>query len=179
MNLKIENQASLKIPGDIEKIVSSIFQVIPREHTRGLQRIVFVDQISMDTRLSTAAGGSNLPGLYHPKQGITQPWIEVAIGTLLPTDSFFKRLAARLNFKANLAYLLISLQAQHYFFTLAHGIKKNQYEGKIRAYSDKYHEHWRESQSGWRAKLFKPLRPLMERWAKKLNKKSQVSQRKV
>lgn len=179
MNLKIENKSSIKVPGDLDKTVASIFQVIPVEHTRGLQRIVFVDQISMDARLAAMAGNNNLPGLYHPKQGIVQPWLEVAVGALLPPDSLFKRLAARLNFKANLAYLLISLQAQHYHFTLAHGIKKNQYEGKIRSYSDRYHEQWRESQGGWRAKLFKTLRPYIEKWAKKLRTRYEAEQRKA
>jgi hypothetical protein len=178
MNLKIENKASVKIPGNVNNIVAEIFQVIPREHMRGLQRVVFVDQISMDAKLLAVAGNNSLPGLYHPKQGISQPWLEIAVGTLLPSDSFFKRLAARLNFKANLAYLLISLQAQHYYLTLAHGIKKNQYESKIRTYSEKYHEIWRESQGGWRAKVFKPLRPFMEKWAKKLKTKYETEQRK-
>lgn len=178
MNLKIENKSSVKSPGNLERIVASVFQVVPREHSRGLQRIVFVDQIAVDSRLSVA-GISDLPGLYHPKQGTTQPWIEVAIGKLLPADSFFKRLAARLNFKANLAYLLFSLQAQHYYLTLAHGIKKTQYESKIRTYADKYHEIWRENQGGWRAKLFKPLRPFVEKWAKKLRRKYETEQRKA
>jgi hypothetical protein len=178
MNLKIENKSAIKPPSDLEKIVASVFQVVPREHTRGLQRVVFVDEIALDSRLAVA-GVSDLPGLYHPKQGMMQPWCEVAIGKLLPADSFFKRLAARLNFKANLAYLLFSLQAQHYYLTLAHGIKKNQYEGKIRTYADKYHEIWRDNQGGWRTKLFKPLRPLMEKWAKKLRRKYESEQRKV
>ena len=172
MAFKIENNATIKIPADLETTVASVFKVIPLEHTRGLQRIVFVDRIVLDARLAAAAGGNELPGIYHPKQGIAQPWVEVAVGTLLPSDSFFKKLAGRLNFKANLAYLLISLQAQHYYFTLAHGVKKNQYEGKIRAYSEKYHGQWRETQSGWRAKLFKPLRPFVEKWAKKLQAQS-------
>ncbi len=178
MNLKIENKASINPPTNLEKIVTSVFQVVPREHFRGLQRIVFVDQIAIESRLATDL--SDLPGLYHPKQGNIQPWCEVAIAKLLlPTDGFFKRLAARLNFKANLAYLLLTLQAQHYYLTLAHGIKKNQYEGKIRTYSDKYHEIWRDTQGGWRAKLFKPLRPLMAKWAKKLRSKYEAEQNKT
>ncbi len=101
------------------------------------------------------------------------------MGKLLPADSLFKRLAARLNFKANLAYLLLTLQAQHYYLTLAHGIKKNQYEGKIRTYADKYHKIWRDNRGGWRAKLFKPLRPLIEKWVKKLRRKYEVEQHKA
>ena len=173
MNLKIENKSSINLPSNLEKIVTSVFQVVPREHSRGLQRIVLVDQIAIDSRLAVA-DVSDLPGLYHPKLGNTQPWCEIAIGKLLPADSFFKRLAARLNFKVNLAYLLLTLQAQHYHLTLAHGIKKNQYEGKIRTYADKYHEIWRDNQGGWRAKLFKPFRPLMEKWVKKLRRKYEV-----
>lgn len=168
MKVKVENRATIKTPGDLEKTVTELLQVVPSEHLRGLQRVVFVDQISLDARLAAASGGNALPGLYHPKQGVAQPWLEVAVATLLPQDSFFKRFAAKLNFKANLAYLLYSLQAQHYYFTMAHGIKKNQYEGKIKSYADKYHEVWRESQSNWRTKLFKPLRPYLEKWAKKL-----------
>src|SRR5436190_13825430 len=110
MNLKIENKSSINLPSNLEKIVTSVFQVVPREHTRGLQRIVLVDQIAIDSRMAVA-DVSDLPGLYHPKLGNTQPWCEIAIGKLLPTDSFFKRLAGRLNFKVNLAYLLLTLQA--------------------------------------------------------------------
>ena len=82
-----------------------------------------------------------------------------------------KRLAAKLNYKPNLAYLVLSLQAQHFYLTLSHGIKKHQYEGAIRSYVEQYHKIWREKQSGWRGRLFKPLQPIIDRWARKLRKR--------
>ena len=178
MPVKIENQATLKLPKDAERVIQSAFDTVPREHLRGLNRVVLVDQIVPDSRLSLP-GISALPGLYHPRAGSEQPWCEIALGVLLPrSEGFFKRLAARLNFKANLAGVVFSLQAQHYHLTLSHGIKKHQYEGAIRSYMEKYHELWRERQGGLRARLFKPLRPYLDRWARKLKARYEAEQKK-
>ncbi|NOT62208.1 MAG: hypothetical protein HOP19_18510 [Acidobacteria bacterium] len=181
MSIKVENQSTQKLPKDIEQLVENILGVVPGEHKRGLSRLVFVDQIKLDSRLSGyAEQAQNLPALYHPKQGGSQPWLEVAAGVLLmANESWAKRYAAKAAFKANLASSVYSLVAQHYHFTLSHGIKKNQYEGKIRAYVEKYHQTWRESQNDWRAKLFNPLRPYIERIAKWLNKKVQAEQKRA
>ena len=176
MAIKIENLATIKTPGATDEIINSAFEVIPREHQRGMQRIVLVDYIKPEGRLNMP-GLQDLPGLYHPRLGTTQPWCEIALGVLLPRDSFFKRLANRLNFRANLVGLILSLQAQHYHLTLSHGIKKHQYEGAIKSYVEKYHEAWRERQGGWRVKLFKPLRPYLDRWAKTLRKKYETAQK--
>jgi hypothetical protein len=115
--------------------------------------------------------------MYHPKQGYFQPWHEIAVGKLLSADGFFNRIAARLNFKPSLAFLVLSLQAQHYHLTMSHGIKKNQYEGAIRSYTEKYHLMWRDRHTGWIAKLFKPLRPLFEKWTRQLQKKYKAEQK--
>ncbi len=176
MAIKIENQASIKLPKKTEAVIQSVFEIVPREHTRGLSRVVLVDRIIPDSRMPLP-NAADLPGLYHPRVGTSQPWLEVALGMLLPQDSFFKRLAARLNFKPNLAYLVLSLQAQHYYLTLSHGIKKHQYEGAIRSYVEQYSKAWREKQSGWRGKLFKPLQPYIEKWARSLRKKYDVEQK--
>jgi hypothetical protein len=176
MPIKVENKSTIKAPAKTEELIQSVFDTVPREHLRGLNRVVLVDRVLPDSRLPVE-NISQLPGLYHPRQGTTQPWCEVALGVLLTNESFFKRLAARLNFKPNLAYLLLSLQAQHYYLTLSHGIKKHQYEGAIKAYIEKYHGIWREKQAGWRAKLFKPLRPYLDRWAKKLRKRYEEEQK--
>jgi hypothetical protein len=169
MAIKVENKASLKLPKNTEAVIQSVFDTVPVEHLRGLNRIVLVDRIAPDPRIPQNM--SDLPGLYHPRVGTSQPWCEVALGVLLQSEGFFKRLAARLNYKPNLAYLIFSLQAQHYYLTLSHGIKKHQYESAIKAYIEKHHEVWREKQAGWRAKLFKPLRPYLDKWAKKLQKR--------
>src|SRR5262245_49576363 len=130
MPVKIENQSTAKIPSKTEEIIQSVFEVVPREHVRGLSRVVLVDRVLPESRLATV-NFSELPGLYHPRQGTSQAWMEVAMANLLPKSSFFKRLAARLNFKPNLVYLMLSLQAQHYHLTLSHGIKKHQYDGAV------------------------------------------------
>jgi len=176
--MKIENKATIVPPGSTETIINSAFEVIPKEHLRGLNRVVLVDYIQPDGRINLPSI-NELPGLYHPRAGNVQPFCEIALGILLPgKDGFLKRLASKLNYKANLAGLVLSLQAQHYFFTLSHGIKKNQYEGAIRSYVEKYHEAWRENQGGWRVKLFKPLRPYLDRWARKLRKKYDLANQK-
>lgn len=176
MAIKIENQATITPPRQTEQIIQGAFEVIPREHLRGLQRVVLVDQIRPDVRVNIP-GVDQLPGLYHPRLGPVQPWCEIALGVLLPRDKFFKRIASRLNYRANLVGLVLSLQAQHYHLTYSHGIKKRQYEGAIRAYVEKYHEAWRERHGGWRARLFKPLRPVLDRWARSLRKKYETAQK--
>jgi hypothetical protein len=176
MPIKIENQSSSNLPKKTEDIIQSVFDLVPREHVRGLSRVVLVDRIIPDSRLPLPSA-SELPGLYHPRQGNVQPWVEIALGMLLPKEGFFKRLAARLNFKPNLAYLLLSLQAQHYYLTLSHGIKKHQYEGAIRSYVEQYHKAWREKESGWRGRLLKPIQPYLDKWARSLRKKYEMEQK--
>ncbi len=176
MAIKIENQATIKIPKKAEEAINSVFEIIPREHVRGLSKIVLVDKIVPDSR-APIPSSTELPALYHPRQGNIQPWCEVAISALLPPEGFFKRLAARLNFKPNIAYLVLSLQAQHYYLTLSHGIKKHQYEGAIRSYVEQYHKAWREKQSGWRGKLFKPIQPYLDKWARSLRKRYEAERK--
>ena len=178
MAVKIENKTNIKLPSKTEETINSVLDCVPREHLRGLNRVVLVDRIIPDSRIQLP-NATELPGLYHPRQGTSQPFFEIALNSLLmPTEGFFKRIAARLNFKASLAYLTLSLQAQHYHFTLSHGLKKHQYEGAIRSYVDKHLESWRETQGGWRVKLFKPLRPFLEKWSKKLKKRYEQEQKK-
>jgi hypothetical protein len=87
---------------------------------------------------------------------------------------------AKSGFKGNIAGLLFSLVGQHYYLTLRHSIKKTNLEPQIRQYAEKNLKAWSEKQAAGsrRAKLFKPLRPYMERWAKWLNKKAANAQKK-
>ena len=120
MAVKIENKTNIKLPSKTEETINSVLDCVPREHLRGLNRVVLVDRIIPDSRIQLP-NATELPGLYHPRQGTSQPFFEIALNSLLmPTEGFFKRIAARLNFKASLAYLTLSLQAQHYHFTLSH-----------------------------------------------------------
>jgi hypothetical protein len=123
----------------------------------------------------------DLPGLYHPKIQNKNAWLEISIGALLqPTENFSKRWMAKTSFKSNLAGLIFSLVGQHYYMTLRHSVKKQNLEPQIRQYAQKNLKDWSEKQSvnSRRAKLFKPLRPYMERWAKWLSKKAAKAQKK-
>jgi hypothetical protein len=174
MALKIENHLEKqKLPRRADESIHKILSLVPREHLRGLERLRFVDQIS-DSRLS-AAQTVKLPGLYHPKQGPKGAWIEVALNSLIPNSKpFYQRLLPRLYFKANLAAVILSLIGQHYYVTLRHSVKKERLEPSVRAYTEKYLKKWSENEHSVRTRLFKPLQPRFERWARSLQKKAKA-----
>jgi hypothetical protein len=176
--IKIENQSERKLPKDTEKHLEGAFDSLPREHTRGLERIRLVEFIS-DPRIRNTFQASELPGLYHPRQGPKGAWLEVAVGVLLPANkSPHKRIIPRLSFKGNLAATVFSLVGQHYHFTLKHSLKKTQLEPAIRAYTEKQLKAWNLKKHSFRAKLFKPLQPTLERWAKGLQKRQAAEKKK-
>jgi translation initiation factor RLI1 len=124
----------------------------------------------------------DLPGLYHPRVQNQNAWMEVSAGALLqPTEGFAKRWMAKSAFKSNMAGLIFSLVGQHYYLTLKHSVKKQNLEPQIRQYAEKNLRSWSEEQNkdSIRAKIFKPIRPLVERWAKWLNKKAAQQQKKA
>jgi hypothetical protein len=122
---------------------------------------------------------SELPGLYHPRQGAKGPWLEIAIGVLLPANKpFLKRLVPRLSLKGNLAAIVFSLVGQHYHLTLRHSLKKTQLEPAVRLYTEKQLKAWNEKKHNFRARLFKPLQPTLERWAKGLQKRAAAEKKK-
>ena len=176
VQLKIENAASIDLPKRTEENIQNIINFLPVEHIRGIERIKLVDFID-DPRLKDVKVKveGDLPGMYHPKMQNKSPWMEVSIGALLqPTESFFKRYMARSSFKSNLAGLVFSLVGQHYFLTMKHSVKKQGLEPQIRQYAEKNLRKWseKESEKTIRGRLFKPLRPWMERWVKWLNKRA-------
>lgn len=172
MALKIENLLETqKLPRRADESIKKILSLVPREHLRGLERLRLVDRIN-DARLSTIQL-AKLPGLYHPKHGQQGAWIEVALDTLIPTSKpFYQRLLPRLYFKANLAAVVLSLIAQHYYLTLRHSVKKDRLEPSVRAYTEKYLKKWSENEHNFRTRLFKPLQPRFERWARSLQKRA-------
>ena len=171
MGIKLENQSSIKLPRETVEAIDHLLDGLPREHTRGINRVRIVDYI-VDQRI-VAQHRNQLPGLYHQRQGTTSAWLEVAVAPLLqPSQTFFKRIAPRLSFRSNLAAVLISLVGQHYHLTLRHSIKKGQLEPAIRVYTEKHLKLWGQRQHNWRTKLFKPLQPVLEKWAKSLQKQA-------
>lgn len=168
MNVKIETLSSSNIknlPNNIEKVLD----VVPAEHLRGLNRIVLVDTIN-EPRL-TPAQRASLPALYHPRMMGQMAWGEVAMSVLAPKKRFPRGLMNKLSLKANLAQVVLSLVAQHYYLTLSKGIKKNQLETACRLYVEKHFEKWREKEGGFRVKLLKPFKPMLDRMARRLAKK--------
>lgn len=177
MPIKIENTVERKLPKYTVPNIEAAFDSLPREHTRGIERIRLVEFIS-DPRLKGALQGTELPGLYHPRQGPKGPWLEIAMGVLLPSNRpIRKRVIPRLSFKGNLTAIVFSLVAQHYHLTLKHSLKKTQLEPAVRAYTEKQLRLWNEKKHSIRARLFKPLQPTLERWAKGLQKRA-VAQKK-
>lgn len=171
MAIKIENQSSAKLPRQTEGHIDKLLNSLPREHLRGIDRVRLVDAIN-DPRLRVPQKTA-LPGLYHPRQGTQPAWLEVAIDALLPRSSpFYKRLMPRLSFKGNLAAIIFSLAGQHYYMTLRHSVKKGQLETAVRTYTEKHLGAWGEGQNTLRARLFKPLQPTMERWARALQRRA-------
>jgi len=171
MAIKIENASTATLPRNTIAQIEKIIETLPREHLRGIDRLRLVDTIN-DPRLRLQQS-SQLPGLYHPRQGTQAAWLEVSTSVLLPRSKpFFKRLLPRLSFKGNLASVIFSLAGQHYYLTLRHSIKKGQIEPSVRAYTEKYLKLWSEGQHSLRTRLFKPLQPTFERWAKSLQRQA-------
>jgi hypothetical protein len=167
MAIKVENQSTIKLPSNFTLLVERILKIIPREHTIGLDRIIFVDEIDrpqLRNRLKM-----KMPGLYHPKQAAIPAFIEISCQQIAGTNEpFHKRITLRLTFKNNLAALLISLVGQHYYSTLRHSIKRGQMEPAIRGYSERYMRLWSQREYRFRAKIFKPFEPTLTNWARKM-----------
>lgn len=177
MAIKIEDVSNIKLPKQTNSQIEKILDSLPREHTRGIERVRLVEAIT-DSRLKNIQQRSNLPGLYHPRQGAQGAWIEIAVGVLLPRPkSYLKRLMPRLSFKGNLAAVLFSLIGQHYYLTLRHSIKRGQIESAVRAYTEKNLRLWHEQQHTLRARLFRPFQPTLERWGKSLQKRAESEKR--
>jgi len=180
--VRIENQSTLDLPKGTSEHIQKVLDYLPVEHIRGLEKVKLVDFIN-DPRLKnldTPLKG-DLPGLYHPKVGTQNAWMEMSMGALLqPTEGFAKKFMAKQGFKGNLAGLIFSLVGQHYFLTYKHSVKKQNLEPQIRQYAEKNIKAWSEDQQkgSFRAKLFKPFRPMLERWAKWLNKEAAEAQKK-
>jgi hypothetical protein len=180
--LKIENSATIELPKGTLEHIRKVMDFLPIEHQRGLERIRLVDYIN-DPRLKNLdiPVKGDLPGLYHPRLQNQPAWLEISLGALLqPTESFTKRWMAKTSFKANLAGLLFSLVGQHYYLTLKHSVKKQNLEPQIRQYAEKNLKSWGEEQSkhSLRVKIFKPVRPYVERFARWLNRKAAAAQKK-
>lgn len=174
--LKIDNQSTIDLPKGALENIQKALDFLPIEHQRGLEKIKLVDFIN-DPRLKNmdVPMKGDLPGIYHPRIQNQAAWLELSMGALLqPTEGWAKRWMAKSAFKSNLAGLIFSLVGQHYHFTLKHSVKKQNLEPQIRKYAETNLREWSEKQNAnsIRAKIFKPVRPYVERLAKWLNRKA-------
>lgn len=178
MAIRIENQYEGPLPKGTLQQIEDAFESLPREHTRGIERIRLVPFIN-DPRIRGQIQATELPGLYHPRQGPKGAWLELAVNVLLtPNKPFHKRIIPRMSFKSNIVALVFSLVGQHYHFTLKHSLKKTQLEPAVRQYTEKQLKAWNERKHSFRARLFKPLQPTFERWAKSLQKRAAAEKKK-
>ncbi len=177
MTNKIENSSSRqKLPAGTEDVIRKVLSTLPKEHLRGIDRVRLVDSINDPRLRNTQKNLSQLPGLYHPRQGAQAAWIEVALDVLLPKNTpVYKRLLPKLSYKANMAAVIFSLVGQHHYLTLRHSIKRGQLESSIRLYTERQLKKWNEKEHTLRARLFKPLQPTFERWARSLQRRAKSS----
>ena len=176
--IRIENQYEGGLPKGTLEQIEGAFDSLPREHTRGIERIRLVPFIT-EPRLKGQFQATELPGLYHPRQGPKGAWLEIAVNVLLPADKpFHKKIIPRLSFKSNVVALVFSLVGQHYHLTLKHSLKKTQLEPAVRMYTEKQLKAWNEKKHSFRSRLFKPLQPTFERWAKSLQKRAAAEKKK-
>jgi hypothetical protein len=176
MNIKIEVTCS-NPPKNLRDAAAKVLTCVPAEHLRGFDKLLFVDLVN-EPRISPMQRVS-LPALYHPRMGgQSAAWGEVAMSVVAPKKKFPQNLITRLALKSNLAQVVLSLIAQHYYLTLAKAVKKNQLEPACRAYVEKHFERWRESEGGLRVKLLKPFKPYLDKIAKKLARKYKEELRK-
>lgn len=180
--IRIETETEIELPKGTDEHIRKVFAYLPLEQTRGITKVRIVDFIN-DPRLknSDVKMQGDLPALYHPRVQNKGAWLEVSAGALLkPFSKFMEKWMAKTSFKANLAGVLFSLVGQHYFMTLRHSVKKQNIEPQVRKYAEKNLRDWSEKQSenSWRGRVFKPVRPYMERWAKWLNKRAAATQKK-
>jgi len=172
MAIKIELAESIKVPSKIKTWLEKVLEGIPREQVRGIDRVRLVARIS-DPRIKPLENQADLPGLYHPKQGVQAAWIEIAVGVLIPQSKpLTKRIIPRLSFRGNLAAILFSLVGQHYYLTLRHSIKRSQIESAVRAYTEKHLRIWHQHQHTVRSRIFRPFQPTLEKWGRALQKRA-------
>jgi hypothetical protein len=170
MPIQIENKSLTKIPQRTIPIIESIINSVPKSHLRGIERIRIVDKI-VDPRFNESIRNS-LPGIYHPKQGNQAARLEIAINNLLPESSLSKRLLQRFAYKTNLASTIFSLVGQHYLLTQRHSLKRNQLEGALRFYTQTQMKSWAARENRFRNRLFKPLQPTLEKWARAIQQRA-------
>lgn len=187
MAVKIENHSSLELPKGWEDIINEAFDYVPREDVRGVDRVVLVDFIKVnDARIKEAKPKGDTPALFHPREQHKSPWFEISAAALLmPTENWSKKMLAKKTFRFNLTrlvFLLAGYNSQLLPAQLARQRqppKPEQIQARAAQYGEKKFAEWQKEnvKPNWQTKLFGPLRPFVERWAKSLNEKALNAQK--
>lgn len=177
--IKIVNESELELPKNTLENIHELLDYLPLEHRRGIETLTLVDFIN-ESGLKESKGDfkDNLPYMYRPRVQNKSARMEISLMALLkPLGNFTERWMAKSSFKSSLASAIFVMVGQHYYLTMKHSVKKDNLQAKIQKYATDNLRSWSEEQSekSWRGRLFKPLRPLMERWAKWLNKRAAKS----
>lgn len=190
--IKIVKETEIELPKGTEEHIHELLNYLPAEHRRGIEQLKLVDFID-ESGMKDAKGdyNDNLPYMYFPKiqtkvpnrsgrvEAINKPArMELSMMVLLkPLGKITERWMAKSSFKSSLASAIFVMVGQHYYMTLRHSVKKQNLQPKIQRYAQENLKKWSDEQTekSWRGRLFKPLRPLMERWAKWLNKRAAKS----
>jgi hypothetical protein len=162
--MKVENLSTYKTKINFEELVATVIDALPKNHTSGISKVVFVDRIK-DKAIAPDMR-EKLPILYHPKTPGTMAWLEVALGPMLEAEGFWRKFAAKRGLRTNLMQSLVALIGQHYHLNFSHGMKKNQFEPAIRSYLEKGLKSIQEKDTSFRARLMKPVIPYLERFGK-------------
>lgn len=171
---KVDVSSSLKLPAKTLDKLNAVLSSLPPDHTLGIDRVKLVDTID-EPRL-TPAQRASLPGLYHPRQGTQRARLDINVRLLLnPEQKFTKRLLSRAAFYNNLSAVAVSLVGQHYFLTYKHSMKKGAIEQAVRNYTTTHLKRINASENRLRTRLFAPLQPTLERWARALNRRASAS----
>ena len=107
MAIKIENHSTIPTRGDVVKLTQSMLEMLPLEHLRGLSKVVILDYV--ENPFVDQQQRAQLPFLYIPRTPGNTAWGQIALGPLLPRDSFVKKISGKLSFKANLAQTIYAL----------------------------------------------------------------------
>lgn len=171
--MKVENLSTYKTKINFEELVATVTDALPKNHTSGISKVVFVDRIR--EKAIAADMRDKLPILYHPKSPGTMAWLEIALGPMLDQEGWWKKFAAKRSLRSNLTQSLVALIGQHYHLNFSHGMKKNQFEPAIRSYLEKGLKTIQEKDNSFRARLMKPVIPYLERFGKWIAKKQRES----
>lgn len=158
MTVKIENHCQKKIfMFDVEKKISQLIGVIPKDHIIGLEKIIIVDEIK-NKKAKDAAG------IYKKKHGMESASIEISVEAVyrkMPKILFYLPFIA----KFTLADVLYHEIGHHYHYKYKHGVNKNRKE----SFAENYRKEMLKKAFRMWLIFLRPISPLIKYLSKAVN----------